>query len=518
MPQAPILVDQIQIEPGTTTYGTRLVDRDPVDGGLRFADPVVTAALKDLIGVRNITGLFLVGRAGTGAPYTSVQDALDAVPDNSSALAPSLVLLSAGVYTENIVISKDGVHIVGLGGVTLTNAAAAATVTIVEAPTTIPNGVTLRDLTIVNTGVGGECVFVSGANNYASGTATVINAPLAAGDTLTIGGLPLTGVAGTRTAGNDDFSVDGSTPTLIAAEIVAAINDAANSFAVTVIATSLAGVITITAVAAGVGGNAITLAALTAPVGGITVSGGTLTGGGAAGSPVGSEDIVLDNCWLRAGGVGGYQVRADTVDNILVRGGTWRDSSSTSKALINQVAAFRMHGLEWANDLEFAYDSGVDQPSILTSVYEVSDCKQVGDVLVGLVGVGSLLLSHLGTVGTVAQGGDRTLLVKHSHLGTLTLSDTTVATLVDSPRDVAAIGAGTPTLADSMFSGSVAFAASASEAVVLPVPQPDALYSVLASASVPASISSKTAAGFTIGLTGPVTETVFYTIVRQIPG
>jgi hypothetical protein len=520
MPQNPTLADQLQIEPGTTTYGTRLIDRDPTDGGLRFADPNVTAALKDLVGTRNITGLFLVGRAGAGSPYTTIQDALDAVPDNSSALVPSLVLLSAGVYTENVVIEKDGVYLVGLGGVTITNAVADATVTIQEAPTSVPNGAVLRNLTVVNTDDAQACVFVNGANNYADGTATVVTAPLAAGDTLTIGGLPLTGVVGSRASGNDDFSVDGATADIIAAEIVAALNDTANSFAATVVATAVGAVITITAVLPGVGGNSITLAALTAPPGGITVSGGTLTGGGASGSTVGSEGIAIAECRLKAQGVGGYQVHADTVNNIRVQDGTWRGSSSTSKALITQVAAFRVHGLEWANDLELSYDSGADQPSVLTSVCEVSHCKEVGDVLSGLIGEGSLLLTHLGTVGDVAQGGDRTLVVKHCSLGTLTLNDTTAATLVDSPRGTASVGAGTPTLQESMVVGSLAFP-GAPTVVPFPVDQPDTAYEVMLSPDVATAVyavTSKTTASVTVTAVPATAATIGYTIVRQIPG
>ncbi|MDB4278174.1 hypothetical protein N9917_01090 [Deltaproteobacteria bacterium] len=516
MPQDPILVDQLSVEPGTTTFGTRTIDRDPTDGGLRFADPNVTASLAALVGVRNITGLYLVGRAGDGAPYTTIQAALDAVPELSSVAAPSLVLVSAGVYNENLVIEKDGVVIQGLGGVTITNVAADATVLIQESPTTIPTQVVLQNLTIINTDGGEECVLVSGANNYAEGTYTVGTAPLTVGDTLTIGGLPLTGITGTRTAGSDDFSVDGSTVDIVAAEIADAINDAANSFAVTVVAVSSAGgIVTVTAIAAGAGGNAITIVSST---GDVVTSGGTLTGGGSSGSPVGSESIDILDCHLQAEGIGAFQVYAEAVNNVRVQGGTWRGSSSTSKLFVSQCASFRVHGLEWMNDMEFAYDTGGDIPTVAGSVYEVSDAKRANDVLAGFTGAGSLLLSHLGSLGDVSQGGDSTLTIKHSHMGLLSVSDTTAATLINTPRGAASVGAGTPTLAESMFTGSVAFAASASEAVVLPVPQPDALYSVVVSADEPSSVSAKTAAGFTIDLTGAVTEAVLYTIIRQIPG
>lgn len=62
------------------------------------------------------------------------------------------------------------------------------------------------------------------------GSVTVFSAPLTPGDTLTIGGVVLTGVAGARTPGADDFDVTLGTPAAIATEIAAALSDGANSF------------------------------------------------------------------------------------------------------------------------------------------------------------------------------------------------------------------------------------------------------------------------------------------------
>ena len=130
MPQPPFLVDAVQIEPGSGD--TLTISRDSTDGALKFVDAVLTggALLPSLVGLRNITGVFIVGRAGDGAVYTSVQDALDAVPASSSAAAPSLILVMPGVYVENLTIERDGVYLVGLGGVTLRNTGANDTVEI----------------------------------------------------------------------------------------------------------------------------------------------------------------------------------------------------------------------------------------------------------------------------------------------------------------------------------------------------------------------------------------------------
>jgi len=516
MAQPPVLADQIQIEPGTTTYGTRVIDREPTDGSLRFADPTVTAILSALVGIRNITGLYLVGRAGDGAPYTSIQAALDDIPDTTDPTAPALVLVMSGQWTENLTISKNGVHLVGLGEATLFNSGASPTVTIVEAPTSIPESVILRNLVIVNTEDAQACVFVSGANNYADGTATVGTAPLTVADTLTIGGLPLTGVAGSRTSGNDDFSVDGITVDIIAAEIAAAINDPLNSFAALVVATSLAGVVTITAQTPGAGGNAITLVTST---GDIVVSGGTLTGGGTTDSQVGVDEIGILDCDLVATGNGGFQVYADTVNNIRVEGGSWRPSSSTSQVWASQVASFRIHGVEWTNDMEFAYDDTADQPYITTSVYEVSHCKKVGDVLNSETGEGALWLTHCGLVGDITAGGDRTLDVSFCAVGDLSLSDTVAAFFTNANRGTATVAAGTPTLAESVMLGSIAFAASSIEVATFDVPQPDTDYTVLLdipSAGVTGAVTVKTATDFTIVTSGPLTGTINYTVMRQV--
>jgi len=107
----------------------------------------------------------------------------------------------------------------------------------------------------------------------ATGTVQVL-APLP-GDILTIGGVPLTGVAGSRTPGSDDFDVTGGGATA-AADIVAALNDGANSFTGTVTATRNGDVVILTAFAPGAVGNAVTLVSSTAQ---LVVSGATLQGG-----------------------------------------------------------------------------------------------------------------------------------------------------------------------------------------------------------------------------------------------
>ena len=190
MAQPPFLIDVLQIEPGSGD--TLTIGMDSTDNAMEFVDAVLTSGvlLSALVGLRNVTGVFIVGRAGDGAPYTSIQDAVDAVDDASSATAPSLVLVLPGAYTENVTVQKDGVYLVGLGGVTLTNSGASDTVEISAAITTTPQNVLLRGLTIVNSTAAQTCVRIIGADTFASMTITVNAAPLATGDTITIAGNP----------------------------------------------------------------------------------------------------------------------------------------------------------------------------------------------------------------------------------------------------------------------------------------------------------------------------------------
>ena len=176
----------------------------------------------------------------------------------------------------------------GWVGVTLQNSGAADTVTISASIATTPQDVLLRGLKIQNTVAAQTCVNIQGADSFATGTITVNAAPLATGDTLTINGTALTGTAGLRTSGSNDFSVSGMTTDAIAGEIVAALNDSANSFATLVDATSALNVVTLTAVTAGAGGDAITtVSAPRHPGGNMTDSGPHLTVRGRCGWVIG---------------------------------------------------------------------------------------------------------------------------------------------------------------------------------------------------------------------------------------
>lgn len=514
MPQNPLLTDQIHIEPGSV--GSRVINRSQ-DGSLLLTDPSVSARLRELVGIRNVTGLYLVGRGGDGAPYTSIQDALDAIPNTSSPDEPSVVVVTGGEYVENLTINKDGVFLIGLGGVTLRNDGAASTLTISDTAATTPTKVVLQNLRVVNEEPGQACIEVVGAGAFASGSVTVNTAPLAPTDAVLIGGVALVGVSGVRDSGSDNFSVDGGTPEAIAAEITEAINDPDNSFAASVVATFSGVDVNITAATPGAGGNTITLTVSTTPPGGLSVSGPNLTGGSSAGSPVAFDGLDILGCDLVAEGVGGFQILADTVNNIRVAGGSWSGSSSTSICRVVQCAQLHISNVEWVNDLELAYDAGSDQPLLVTSEYQVRYCSRVGDSLSNLVGEGSLSFAFCPEVGNITAGGDRALDILYSGVQDLSLQGTTASRLVHTTRGSATVAGGSPTL-EEPSTGAVAMVASVAEAVTFDVSQPDASYVVLLETpdlATSFAVTAKDANGFTVSSAPAYTGTVSYSVLRR---
>lgn len=176
MPQDPLLVDQISVEPGAS--GTRLINR-AADGSLQLSDPVTgTVTLAQVAGLGSITGVFVVGQSGQ---YTDIQTAIDAVPSGASASNPYLILVMPGVYTEDVSLYRDGVYLVGLGGVTLESAlestpdavGAGSTLTIEAGGGTIPLNVVVKNLTITNAHQNFAAVRIEGGAGSTVGTGSI---------------------------------------------------------------------------------------------------------------------------------------------------------------------------------------------------------------------------------------------------------------------------------------------------------------------------------------------------------
>lgn len=510
MAQPPFKSDVFQVEPAAT--GTRTISRDSSTNGLKFIDPAFPSGvlLADLVGLQTLSGVSIVGTVS----LTTIQEAIDAAPTGGDT---PVVIIPSGAYTEDLVISKD-VILVGLGYVSVTNATATDTISVTEVADSIPQFVQLHNLTVICTEDGASCVNIDGSNTFATGTVTDITAPLVAGDTITINGNVLTGVAAARTSGSDNFNTTGVTVSAIAAEIAAAINDVDNSFAVDVTATAALGVVTLEAVTPGTSGNAITLAVATTPGGGLTVSGATLTGGGGIDSEVGLTEIAFLGCTLSATGVGTRQLTTQTVNNVRVVGGTWFGSSSTSETFITQTASFKMFGVDWLNDIQAAYDTGEDQPSVTTSEFSIVNCGRLNTLITNYIGAGSVQLANIPTVGDVTINGDRAFVAMNCEMGATLIEDTVVGRLVNSTLDSLG-GVGAASVSESSRIFSSALVAANTDTVTFGVAQPDLSYLVLAdvpTAGITANTTTKSLGDFEVTFSAPVTGTVFYTVLRQM--
>lgn len=162
MAQPPFLADAIQIEPGSGQ--TLLVQRDAATGSLRFTDALVTGGinLTDLSGVGSLGEVFVVGKTGAGAKYTEVQAAIDATPITATRASPAVIFIGPGTYTGDLLIDKDGIVLVGMGGVTFTNATATATLQVQAGGSTIPLSLVLQNIKLANTAAGQACLKVVG--------------------------------------------------------------------------------------------------------------------------------------------------------------------------------------------------------------------------------------------------------------------------------------------------------------------------------------------------------------------
>lgn len=394
MAQPPVQLDAIQVEPGSGD--TLKIERDSGDGSLLFTDAVVTSGitLETLAGLKAVSSVLTVGQSSTGVGYTSIQNAIDAVPSTSSLTDPTLILVYPGVYNESLIIEKDGIFLVGLGGAVVSVSSGPAVT--VQASVNTPNYLRIQGLRIENSGAGEECILVNGG----------------------------------------------------------------------------------------------------------------------ASSNVGSTLLHIKNCDLVASGVGGFQLVASTVNNLLLDGGSFQGSDNASQVRITQCSRFEMVGVDQVFHVQMDYDNGNPQPSILTSEYVLKNVALSGDILSTLTGVGSLSLHGVSGGPDVTMGGDRELSSMASVLGAIVVNGTSSAVLRSSSRTTIA-GAGT--VAEDRQIGTLSFAASASENVSFSVDQPDDQYQVSVETELTESVgvTSKTSSGFTLSFSAPQTTTISYEVSRK---
>lgn len=413
MAQDPQRLDALQIV-GDTSTGTRLLEAvdstDSKDGSLRLTDALIPGGINlyEMPGLQQVDRIFLVGEGGLGLSkdsagdtFTTIQGALDAASASLTATAPALVLVAPGLYTENLVVEKDGIEIVGLGRVTIRNSGVADTLT-VNAGVGIPLGFRLRNVRVENTEDDRKCVFVDG------------------------------GIAST----------------------------------------------------------------------------------------VGSESIDISDCELVSTGLAGFNLDADTVNNVRLSNVNCAGSNATALIRARQVASLELRNVHNASRLVLDYDSGLDIPSVAGSVNVVDDCEFSGACTLILTGAGSLESSD-NEYGDVTLGGDRSMTFRDDEMGNLVVNDTATVKRIDGIRGTLAGAAGS-SVAERSLRGSASLVAAASIVVTFDAPHPDASYTVsLDPELVPAAfddiprVTTTLAASFTISFGAAQTTSVRWTVTRN---
>ena len=157
MAQDPMKLDAIQIEPES---GDTLTISRGDEGDMEFVDAKVTTpiSLSRLAGLSANPSVLVVGE---NAQYESIQDALDAVPANAGSANPYSILVSAGVYDENLTVQKDGISLVGIGFPTISVDSGDA-ITLSAAVSTRPKSFTISGFRVTASEDGSSCIRIIG--------------------------------------------------------------------------------------------------------------------------------------------------------------------------------------------------------------------------------------------------------------------------------------------------------------------------------------------------------------------
>jgi hypothetical protein len=535
MAQPPFRSDAYEVENADAPAGPRLIEAAVSDGSLRFTDIRIPGgiSLYELAGLQQVNNTIVVSPTGAGAskdangdPITTIQAALDAVPDGSDVNDPWTVFVAPGFYVEDVYFLKDGVTLQGLGTVRLRNASAVSTLRMREGVNTVPRRVAIRDMRIENTEPGEACIDISSAQ-FAAGSFTIASVPNI-GDVADVDGTTFTAIANGSVPAPGEFEL-GTDENTTAANLADAINDPVNGITGLVVATVTGSVVTIRALEDGVAGNAITLLSTVVLV--IVPSGATLTGGAdsSPGSTVGDDLIQVLGCDLVPAAATGFTLRASAVNNLYVSGGNWLEAATGTTFSVDDCAACHLYGVE-IEGAALNYDNtNPDLPVIGTSIYELNNVLIGGTgLLAGYVGVGSLTLTDCTVAGSTTYSGDapaQSFTARRCAFGPMIVGGVAPATVLSNCTRGALVGASTGTLAETTAYGSAVFAAGMVVTVLFPEPQPDTAYTVLIEPEGPPVAvtdipfvpnAAKTVLGFDIAFGAPQALTINYVVKRDI--
>lgn len=524
MAQPPFRSDAFQVEGDGP--GTRLIECD-AEGSLLFKDPAIPGGVKleSLAGFQQAQNTLVVTPTGIaaskdayGQPITTLQGALDAVPNSSGPNSPWTILIAPGIYREDLQITKNHVTLLGLGGVTLDSLTAQSTIRILRGISTVPNKVRLQNLVIRNSTAARACIDLTTAR-YAVGSITMTFNPNM-GDTLTLNGVVLTAVANGSVPAPGEFEL-GLTPTETAENLVTAIQDPVNALSIVVV--SFVGpIVSLRATNPGLAGNAITMVSSVPLV--MTLSGPTLTGGldVSTGSAVGDDRIEVIDCDLIATGIGGFQLRARAVNNILISGGNWGPSGTGTYLDVRDCASLWVQGVISPKRFEVHWNSAAPQlPLLAAAEYVLVGLDSTFPLNSNLSGGGAMRILE-SQVGDIEFAGTQNFFLRNSQVGTLFAGDTVSVTLSTCTRG-ALSGDATALVTETKVLGSISFVAASVGTYSFEVPRVDGSYTVvIENPVVPVSlnaipyVANKTATGFEVRFGGNQTTTVPLAVLAQV--
>lgn len=521
----PTRADVFQVENSDAPAGPRRLEARVSDGSLLFRDPQVPdgIALFELAGLQRAHNTIVVSQTGEAAskdlddqPITTIQQALDRVPDSADQNNPWLILVMPGVYDENILWTKDWVFLVGVGPVVLRSPLDQDTVRVVQGESTIPRRLRIQNIRIESSSIGRSCVHFL-TSRFAVGSVTFSANPNA-GDILTIGGVSFMAVQNGTTPAANQFELGLDIPTTIA-NLIDSIRDPINGITDQVVPSSSGNTLILRAYEPGVSGNSIALTSLVPLV--MIPSGATFSGGAeeSADSQVALELAELFDCDLVATGMNGRPVRAKGVNRIKVKGGDWSDSAEGISIFdVREVAYLDVQDV-LLQRVEVHYNSASDyKPLTPTSSYSFRNVQVRGGFSSNLAGNGSLDCS-LCSLQSVSVSGSQSFKFARSDMGNLLVGGHSKVTLSSCKRG-SANGEITAHLDETSMRGSLEFNNSAEETFTFPIPSSSPDYQVhveVSSEDVPFIPSGlKGNEGFAIRFSNAVTQAVRFEVRRNI--
>ena len=374
----------------------------------------------------------------------------------------------------------------------------------------------MSNVRVENSFNGRSCINLSTAR-FATATVTLAANPNI-GDNLTIGGVLFAAIANGSIPAANQFEIGEDVEETVE-NLVSAILDPLNGLDSQVVPSGSLNVLTLRSFEPGIVGNLITLSSSVPLI--LVVSGPTFTGGldNSNNSTVAYYLAEFLDCDLVATGLNGYQIRAQAVNNIKVRGGDWTDSgSSTSFVDIREVALFDLEGVT-AQIVGVYYDSAaVNKPNIPTSSYRIREIEVQSQFSSDLDGVGSLEVEY-SNLENLLLSGTQSPVFRYCSMQDIVLGDTVSLTLSQCDRGTLS-GLATATCKETTTIGSLVFNVSNQETFTFGVPNPDTNYQVfveIASSNVPfVPEANKTVSDFTVDFSAPFTGTVNFMVKRDI--